>query len=512
MSTEYVDDVPYVRHFIADLAPARLRLIAALEGVAPPPAEDFDYCELGCAHGDTLAALAAANPEGRFLGIDLSAAHVASAKKLARDGALENVGFLERDFEALLDDDIGEFDYVVAHGVLSWVSADKRKALIEFAHRKLKPGGLLFVSYNAMPGWAAVEPLRQLLLFPSGAGGSSLDRARSGLAFAQSMLDAKAEYFAKNPSAVEMLETMTKAGLPYVVHEYLHEHWVPMYFARVAWEMAASGLAYVGSQPAHQAFRELALPATLEKSLASITDRISFESLKDFAINEFFRRDVFVRGDAVRSAAATEAYFEATSWGTTAHSLPEGRTVKLPHRTASLEAPIYQAVFDVVSSDASTLASLVRNPALAGFSPADSRDALLRLAATDQVLPMVRATRASPPNEAGRFAVPLPYNQMMLRRLSTNMPVIMASVPCGTAFPITPLEALAIRVITEVGEADREEWIRSFVGGRVLRLRVGERLVEDRDEQRRAIGEAVTHVRRHQLTKLLELGILAPAE
>lgn len=512
MSTEYVDDVPYVRHFIADLSPSRLRTIAALEGVAPPPPDDFDYCELGCAHGDTIAALAAANPEGRFLGVDLSAAHVASAKKLARDGALENVGFLERDFEALLDDDVGEFDYVVAHGVLSWVSPDKRKALIEFARRKLKPGGLLFVSYNAMPGWAAVEPLRQLLLFPSATGGSSLERARTGLAFAQSMLDAKAQYFTENPSAVEMLETMTKAGLPYVAHEYLHEYWVPMYFARVAWEMAAGGLAYVGSQPAHRHFRELALPPALEESLASVTERIAFESLKDFATNEFFRRDVFVRGDVVRSMDTRDAFFDATPWGTTAHSLPEGRVVKLPHRTASLEAPVYQAVFDVLSRDASTLASLSRNPALSTFSLSDLRDALVRLVATEQVLPMVRETKAKATNEDGRFEIPLPYNQTMLRRLSPDLPVVMASTTCGTAFPVSTLEALAMRVLTEADPAGREEWIRRFVGGRVLRLRVGERLVDDRDEQVRAIGEAVSHVRRHQLSKLVELGILAPAE
>lgn len=510
MSTEYVDDVPYVRHFIADLSPARLRTIAALDGIAPPPAEDFDYCELGCAHGDTIAALAAANPDGRFLGVDLSAAHVASAKKLARDGALENVGFLERDFEALLDDDVGEFDYVVAHGVLSWVSPDKRKALIEFARRKLKPGGLLFVSYNAMPGWASVEPLRQLLLFPASTGGPSLERARSGLAFAQSLLDAKAEYFTKNPSAVEMLETMTKAGLPYVAHEYLHEHWVPMYFARVAWEMAASGLGYVGSQPAHQNFRELALPPELEKNLASADERVAFESLKDFAINEFFRRDVFVRGEVVRSAETRNAYFDATPWGTTAHSLPEGCVVKLPHRTVSLEAPIYQAVFDVVARDAKTFAALSRDRALSAFSPAELREALVRLVATEQVLPMMQETKATAPNEDGRFEIPLPYNQTMLRRLSPDMPVVMASTTCGTAFPISTLEALAMRVITEVDLAGRDEWIRRFVGGRVLRLRVGERLVDDREEQRRAIGEAVRHVCRQQLSKLLELGILAP--
>jgi SAM-dependent methyltransferase len=354
VSAEYANDVPYVRHFVGELSPARLRLAAALNGVSPPPALDFDYCELGCAHGDTLAALAAAYPEARFLGVDLSAAHVASAKRLARDGALENIGILERDFSALAHEDIGTFDYVVAHGVLSWVSPEKRRALLQLASARLKPGGLLYVSYNAMPGWASVEPLRQLLLFGGahgapraagapdapdapGAGDTSLERARRALEFARSMESAGAEYFAKNPAASEMLTTMTRAGLPYVVHEYLHEHWAPMYFARVAWEMAEHDLHFAGALPAHQNFRETALSEAQERLLEPVTDRVTFESLKDFAIHEFFRRDLFVKGSVPRSKGAMNAYLDSTAWGTLAKELPPERTVRLPHRAVSLD-------------------------------------------------------------------------------------------------------------------------------------------------------------------------------
>src|SRR5581483_6859664 len=106
--TEYVNDVPYVRQFVSELAPSRIRLAAAMNGLVPPPSADLEYCELGCGHGDTPAALAAAHPRARFLGVDIGAAHIASAKKLAREGALENIGFLERDFEALMKEDVGE--------------------------------------------------------------------------------------------------------------------------------------------------------------------------------------------------------------------------------------------------------------------------------------------------------------------------------------------------------------------------------------------------------------------
>ena len=513
MSSEYVDDVPYVRHFIGDLSPARLRLVAALNGASPPPAADFDYCELGCAHGDTLAALAAAYPEGRFVGIDIIAAHIASAKRLARDGGLENIGFLERDFADLVHEDIGEFDFIVAYGLLTWISPEKRKALLDFAQAKLKPGGLLYVSYNAMPGWASVEPLRQLLLSPGGgAADSTLERARRGVEFAQKMATAGAEYFTKNPAASEMLATMAKAGLPYVVHEYLHEHWSPMYFARVAWEMAAAGLHFVGVSPVFLNFRDTAVPESMDAVFAPVTDRATFESLKDFAINEFFRRDVYVKGQVARSTDITNAYLAATPWGTLSSALPDDRSVALHHRTLKLDAPIFDPLFAAIAAGATTFAALAERPELAAFGVDKLRAALLRLILADTAIPMQAPGRAPATAVAdGAFRIPSAYNQMMLRRLSSDTPIVMASTVAGTAFPISALDGLALRVFTEVAPPKRVEWIRDFVGKNVLRLAVGDRVIEDQADQRAVILEAVEKLRTHRLVKLVELGVLAPA-
>ncbi|MDB5215827.1 MAG: Methyltransferase [Myxococcaceae bacterium] len=514
VSTEYVNDVPYVRHFIGDLSPARLRLVAALNGVTPPPGDELDYCELGCAHGDTLAALAAAHPQGRFLGIDISATHIASAKKLARDGGLENIGFLERDYADLIAEDIGEFDFIVAYGLLTWVSPDKRKALLDFASAKLKPGGLLYVSYNAMPGWASVEPLRQLLLSPVGAptdaAGASLERARRGVEFAKAMEASGAEYFTKNPAASEMLATMTKAGLPYVIHEYLHEHWTPMYFARVAWEMAESDLHFVGVSPLFLNFRDTAIPESLDSVFAGVTDRATFESLKDFAVNEFFRRDVYVKGKVARSADVTNAYLASTAWGTLASALPDDRTVTLHHRTLKLDAPIFEPLFAAVAERATTLDDLAERPELATFGIEKLRAALLRLLLGDNAIPMQAPGRSATPIGDGLFRIPSVYNQMMLRRLSSDTPIVMTSTVAGTAFPISALDGLALRVFTEVAPPERESWIRDFVGKNVLRLAVGDHVVEDQADQRAVILEAVEKLRTHRLAKLVELGVLAP--
>ncbi|HEX3342937.1 MAG TPA: class I SAM-dependent methyltransferase, partial [Polyangiaceae bacterium] len=122
----YLRDVAYVRQFSKQLAPLALRAAAALNGFAPPPAEDFDYCELGCGTGDTVSTLAAAYPRGRFVGVDFNPEHVAFARALAERGGLANVRFLERDFAHLSREALPAFDYVCAHGVLSWVAPATR--------------------------------------------------------------------------------------------------------------------------------------------------------------------------------------------------------------------------------------------------------------------------------------------------------------------------------------------------------------------------------------------------
>lgn len=396
---------------------------------------------------------------------------------------------------------------------MSWVSPAKRQALLDFAAAKLKPGGLLHVSYNAMPGWASVEPLRQLLLF-GGAGApeeSSLERARRGLAFAQSMERAGADYFTKNPAASEMLETMAKAGLPYIVHEYLHEHWAPMYFARVAWEMAASGLQFVGTLPIHSNFRETAISEAHERTLASVTDRVTFESLKDFATDEFFRRDVYVKGTAARDTAAANAYLDSQVWGTIANPQPSERAVRLPHRQVTFEEPIFDGLFAALTEGSTTLPALAQRNELAGFGIEKLRAALLRLIVAEHVVPLRGLTRSIAANADDLFRVPSVHNQTMLRRLSGEAPIIMASTVAGTAFPISALEGLAIRLLTEVPAKEREQWVHDLVGRSVLRIRIGDRVLEDPADQRRAILETLGHLRAQRLSKLVELDILAPA-
>jgi predicted O-methyltransferase YrrM len=507
---EYVTDVAYLRNFVEDLGPAKLRLVAALNGFSPPPARGFRYCELGCGNGDTIATLAAANPDAQFVGIDVNPEHVAFAQGLADKGDVGNVRFLERDFADMLGDDLPRFHYVGAHGVLSWVSAEKRKALLAFASSHLEAGGLLTVSYNALPGWAALEPLRRLFLdTTAGIQGSTLDRARHALTAAQMLADAGADYFTQNPTARTMLEAARKGGLQYVAHEYFHSHFSPMYFTDVAREMAESDLYFVGQLPLYLNYPDLCIPPSALEAFKGITDRIVLERLKDFAVNEFFRRDVYVKGRAACSAAHTNAYFESTPFGA-----PAGRVlrdVKLPHYTLQFPGAIFDALIPLLSASSSTVAELAARPELAAYEPTKIRGAILRLALGDQVASALRSTEplASHDFAGRRYDIPLAYNRMMLeQRLSSRNLVVLASPLTGSGLTLSVLHAACLRLATAVPPSDRSAWIRAFVAEQPITLYDKDQPITDKEEQARVLEQQFADFAAKRIPELLRLGIL----
>ncbi len=204
--------------------------------------------------GDTIATLAGVYPKARFVGVDVNPEHVAFASGLAEKAGLTNLRVLERDVATLVDvpdEDAPRFDYIIANGLVSWVGPCDASGVRRVRGSRLKPGGLLYVSYNALPGWAAVQPLRALLveMTKDVEGGRSSERSA---AFASpSLADGGAAVLHRK----RVGRPRHSAGrcatwrLEYIVHEYFHENWRAMYFGHVAREMAAAGLHFVGQLP-----------------------------------------------------------------------------------------------------------------------------------------------------------------------------------------------------------------------------------------------------------------------
>ncbi|HWZ68717.1 MAG TPA: class I SAM-dependent methyltransferase, partial [Stellaceae bacterium] len=155
----YGADIPYLRDFKPMLAPAWLDHVALVAGIEPPARRNgLAWCDLGCGQGVTAAILAATHPCGVFHGVDAMPVHIDHARRLAAAAAIPNLQLHAVDFAAASGLELPQFDYIVAHGVYTWIGPEAQCAVRRFIDRRLKPGGLVYLSYNAMPGWARDLP------------------------------------------------------------------------------------------------------------------------------------------------------------------------------------------------------------------------------------------------------------------------------------------------------------------------------------------------------------------
>ena len=508
----YVLDVPYVRQFCAELNPGLLRAAAALAGCRPPDGDDFRYCEIGAGLGDTLATLASAYPRAHFLGIDVNPAHIVAARQLVTRGGLDNARFLEMDFESVGDKETPPLDYVCAHGVLSWIAPSKQKALFACAARWLKPGGLLYLGYNALPGWAAVAPLRRFMLDAAASvEGTREARIRHAIAAAKLLCDSKAAYFVENPSSKEILTTIQKMGVSYAAHEFFNAHWEPAYFADVARAAAEHDLRFVGQIPLYLNYRDLASGPPLAGDLGAARDRHTWEYRRAFATNELFRRDVYVKGAVPSADDTARAYLDATRFGTLVCAARVKREVALPNKTLRFSGPLFETILAVLGERASTVGELAAVPSLASTGVHAVRQAVLTLIMGPDVIPMARPSLPSG-TTASRYRVPSAFNRTILKEaLSRTVATVLASPVAGTGVGVSLLDAVALRAVSEADADARASWVAAFVESTPLRLFDHGHRIEDKNDLARALGAQVEEFCEKRLPKLVELGIAEAA-
>jgi len=357
----YLTDLEYTGHFYPFLAPARLAYAAAINGHRPPPVDEFTWCELGCGKGITPLLLAALHPRGRFFACDLNPAHIDHGEALRRAAGVDNLRLYAASIGEMLAAALPPCDYIVLHGVYGWVPAAVRAEIHAFVQRFLKPGGLVFVSYNALPGWAHLQPVRDMMRFlAAGEPGDAPERVQGALARLKFLADNGAGFFRDLPAAAAHVDEMLGRDVRYLAHEYLTPHGSAFHFAEIARAMAASGLAYAGSAIPRHNYVELMAPARFEGVLATARSRVELETLRDFIVNTAFRRDLYA-AQPDRGTAGAPASLEAfDGLNFCLAELPE----KLPLRAAQ-DAPL---AFDLTPERAAVEAihaQLMHGPACA---------------------------------------------------------------------------------------------------------------------------------------------------
>ena len=510
----YVIDVDYIPGFYPQMAPTSMRHVAALNRLRPPAVHDsFRYLELGCGLGRSLTTLAAANPQGQFTGVDINERHTAAIEADVAAGGLENVRVITGDFAAL-PDDLGTFDFIAMHGVWSWVSPRVREDVLQIAKDRLAPGGLFLVSYNAMPGWAHLQPIKGILQqYAALRTGDSRQRVRDALAYLVFIRDKKAKYFEDNPKAAAYVDALLKQDISYLAHEYLNEHWTSFYFAEVANAFRGAGLRFAGSLPVYTNFWDLCVKPEFQELFRTTSDRLVAEAHKDFCANTAFRWDIYAK-EPQPLATAEERLREVDDLF---FGLVRG-DLKLPYRanlgvvTSTVQGPLYQAFIDALKDGSLKLSELVAKASLPDRKP----DEIVRAVDAGVAMGMFEVTAGPmpplPTEGSERVTVPLPFNRSLLQSGSlAGRPVALASTRSGTGVQIGDLDAAMLLELSESGPEGLAERVVTRLDASGRKIQKDGKPVTDAATQKQIIEQACNTFRQGRLLQLLAAGIVEPA-
>jgi hypothetical protein len=193
-----------------------------------------------------------------------------------------------------------DFDIIALHGIWSWISDENRAVIVELARRKLAVGGMLYISYNSTPGWSAAMPLRHLMTLQAELAGSDAQgmtgKIDAALAFTQKVVDSGALYFKANPAVEARLKGIRGQNRHYLAHEYFNRDWLPMPFSEVAERLRAAKLTFATSANLLDSVDEVCLTTEGRQLLAEIGHPVLRESVRDYFVNQQFRKDIFFKG------------------------------------------------------------------------------------------------------------------------------------------------------------------------------------------------------------------------
>lgn len=295
--TNAYDEVPYESLALVETYPDRLATIALLHGLEPAPVAEARVLELGCASGGNLIPMAMTLPGTRFVGVDLSQRQVDDGREAIKAIGLKNIELRAMSLEDV-GADFGLFDYIICHGVYSWVPEPIQGRILEVCARNLAPNGVAYASYNTYPGWHVAGMIREMMVYrvrkladPN----AQVREARAFLDFlAQAVPDQQGLYARVVREEVEQLRPHADS---YVLHEHLEEINQPIYFHQFMEKVEPTGLKHLGDAR-YWSTAVAQLPAVATRLDRLSADPIEREQYLDLLINRRFRRTLLCHADA----------------------------------------------------------------------------------------------------------------------------------------------------------------------------------------------------------------------
>lgn len=286
--------------------PATLEAYAALVGVSAPNPKNARVLELGATYGGNIISQALFNPDATFVGIELSQEQVEKGNEVIANAGLTNVSLIQSDI-ASIGSEIGTFDYIIAHGVYSWVDDGVKDALLRLIDEHLAEDGLAYVSYNTYPGWHTMEEVRQLMMF------SNRDKAQFN--HKEKVLHGKTigsivgsqilkydNLKERNSKFLGALRSVMQKDEYYVGHDHLEPNNDPVYFYQFNDHLGAHNLAYLCD-----ADLTLSMVRSFDADIAdtldklALNDHVAQEQYLDFMLDTTFRKSIICKAKHAES-------------------------------------------------------------------------------------------------------------------------------------------------------------------------------------------------------------------
>ena len=291
------DEAPYESYAHPQSAPGQLAAVAWAFGLDPPDVARSRVLEIGCAAAGNLIPFAATHPLACTVGIDLSQVHIDQGNRRVRALGLDNIELMHSDIAHLDLAAMGQFDFIICHGVYSWVPDEVQEAILAACGQLLSPAGVAYVSYNTYPGWKAKEIVRDAMLLSLG-DSTTIDekvhRARSMVDFLQKVAQPDS-VLARALNDYQLLAATV--GDYYLLHEELEIFNTPCYFRDFVDRARAHGLDYLAEAQPEWTFACNYGSTVVDHLLDYADHQILLEQHLDFVVNRHFRQTLLVHAD-----------------------------------------------------------------------------------------------------------------------------------------------------------------------------------------------------------------------
>ena len=286
--------------------PATLEAYAALVGISAPNPKTARVLELGATYGGNIISQALFNPDATFVGIELSQEQVEKGNEVIANAGLTNVSLVQSDI-ASIGSEIGTFDYIIAHGVYSWVDDGVKDALLRLMDEHLAEDGIAYISYNTYPGWHTMDEVRQLMMFSN--------RDKTQFNHKEKVLHGKMigsivgsqilkydNLKERNSKFLGALRSVMQKDEYYVGHDHLEPNNDPVYFYQFNDHLEAHNLAYLCD-----ADLTLSMVRSFDADIAdtldklALNDHVAQEQYLDFMLDTTFRKSIICKAKHAES-------------------------------------------------------------------------------------------------------------------------------------------------------------------------------------------------------------------